>query len=45
MLSTYVYDLALAGPEADRDAFWEKLTTLVDVEPPEQMFSAATMSM
>ena len=35
LLSTYVDDLTLAGPSDQRQKFWEKLTSLVDVEPPQ----------
>ena len=38
LLSTYVDDLTLSGPEAEHQAFWDELTALVDVEPPEPVF-------
>ena len=38
LLSTYVDDLTLAGPAEQHDAFWQKLTSLVDVEPPEPIY-------
>ena len=38
LLSTYVDDLTLAGPIDQRQPFWEKLTSLVDVEPPEPIY-------
>ena len=38
LLSTYVDDLTLAGPADQRQKFWEKLTSLVDVEPPEPIY-------
>ena len=38
LLSTYVDDLTLAGPVARHQPFWEKLTSLVDVEPPEPFY-------
>ncbi len=31
-------DLTLAGPEDQRKKFWDKLTSLVDVEPPEPIY-------
>ena len=37
MLSTYVYDLTLSGPQ-EHQAFWAELTSLVDVEPPEPVY-------
>ena len=36
LLSTYVDDLTLAGPKTHR--FWKKLTHLVDLEPPEDIY-------
>ena len=38
LLSTYVDDLTLAGPVDQHQKFWEKLTSLVDVEPPEPIY-------
>ena len=38
LLSTYVDDLTLAGPADQHQKFWEKLTSLVDVEPPEPIY-------
>ena len=38
LLSTYVDDLTLAGPSHLHKDFWEKLTRLVDVEPPEDIY-------
>ena len=38
LLSTYVDDLTLAGPIDQHQPFWEKLTSLVDVEPPEPIY-------
>ena len=38
LLSTYVDDLTLAGPTDQHQKFWEKLTSLVDVEPPEPIY-------
>ena len=38
MLSTYVDDLTLAGPGAAHAPFWQKLCSLVNVEPPEPIF-------
>jgi len=38
LLSTYVDDLTLAGPVDQHQPFWEKLTSLVDVEPPEPIY-------
>ena len=38
LLSTYVDDLTLAGPVDQHQPFWEKLTALVDVEPPEPIY-------
>ena len=35
MLSTYVDDLTLSGPQ---ECFWAELTSLVDVEPPEAVY-------
>ena len=34
MLSTYVDDLTLSGPQEGHQSFWAELTSLVDVEPP-----------
>lgn len=38
LLSTYVDDLTLAGPSEQHDAFWAKLTSVVDIEPPEPIY-------
>ena len=38
LLSTYVDDLTLAGPSDQHDAFWAKLTSGVDIEPPEPIY-------
>jgi len=38
LLSTYVDDLTLAGPSDQHDAFWAKLTSIVDIEPPEPIY-------
>ena len=38
LLSTYVDDLTLAGPSDQHDAFWAKLTSVVDIEPPEPIY-------
>ena len=38
LLSTYVDDLTLAGPSHLHKDFWEKLTRLVDIEPPEDIY-------
>ena len=38
MLSTYVDDLTLSGPADAHEAFWEKLTKMINVEPPEPIF-------
>ena len=38
LLSTYVDDLTLAGPTDQHDAFWVKLTSVVDIEPPEPIY-------
>lgn len=38
MLSTYVDDLTLSGPIEAHQPFWNKLTSLVDVEPPEPIY-------
>ena len=38
LLSTYVDDLTLSGPQEERQRFWDRLTALVDVEPPEPVF-------
>ena len=40
LLSTYVDDLTLAGPSHLHKDFWEKLTRLVDIEPPEDISGA-----
>ena len=37
-MSTYVDDLTLAGPADEHDAFWSKLTSVVDIEPPEPIY-------
>ena len=38
LLSTYVDDLTLSGPQEEHQRFWDRLTALVDVEPPEPVF-------
>ena len=38
LLSTYVDDLTLAGPSDQHDAFWAKMTSVVDIEPPEPIY-------
>ncbi|CAE7035956.1 TY5A [Symbiodinium natans] len=38
LLSTYVDDLTLSGPQEHHQPFWEKLCSLVDVEPPEPVY-------
>ena len=38
LLSTYVDDLTLAGPSDQHEAFWAKLTSVVDIEPPEPIY-------
>ena len=38
LLSTYVDDLTLSGPQEEHQAFWAQLTSLVDVEPPEPVY-------
>ena len=38
LLSTYVDDLTLAGPTDQHEAFWAKLTSVVDIEPPEPIY-------
>ena len=38
LLSTYVDDLTLAGPSHLHKDFWEKLTRVVDIEPPEDIY-------
>ena len=38
MLSTYVDDLTLSGPADAHEAFWAKLTKMINVEPPEPIF-------
>ena len=38
LLSTYVDDLNLAGPVDHHQKFWDKLTSLVDVELPEPIY-------
>ena len=38
MLSTYVDDLTLSGPADAHEAFWAKLTNMINVEPPEPIF-------
>ena len=40
MLSTYVDDLTLSGPQEEHQSFWAELTSLVDVEPPEPVYRA-----
>ena len=36
MLSTCVDDLTLSGPADAHEAFWAKLTKMINVEPPDQ---------
>ena len=38
LLSTYVDDLTLAGPSEAHEPFWTKLTSVVDLEPPEPIY-------
>ena len=38
LLSTYVDDLTLSGPVEQHKPFWDKLTKLVNVEPPEPIY-------
>ena len=38
LLSTYMDDLTLSGPQEEHQAFWAQLTSLVDVEPPEPVY-------
>ena len=38
MLSTYMDDLTLSGPQEEHEAFWAELTSLLDVEPPEPVY-------
>ena len=38
MLSTYVDDLTLSGPKDAHEAFWAKLTKMINVEPFEPIF-------
>ena len=38
MLSTCVDDLTLSDPADAHEAFWEKLTKMINVEPPEPIF-------
>ena len=38
LLSTYVDDLTLSGPAENHQGFWEQLTALIDVEPPEPIY-------
>ena len=38
LLSTYVDDLTLSGPAENHQDFWEQLTALIDVEPPEPIY-------
>ena len=38
MLSTYVDDLTLSGPQEEHQSFWAELSSLVDVEPPEPVY-------
>ena len=38
LLSTYVDDLTLSGPSEQHKPFWDKLTSLVNVEPPEPIY-------
>ena len=40
MLSTYVDDLTLSGPQEEHQSSWAELTSLVDVEPPEPVYRA-----
>ena len=37
-LSTYVDDFTLAGPSEAHEPFWTKLTSVVDIEPPEPIY-------
>ena len=36
--STYVDDLTLAGPSDQHDAFWAKLTSVVDIDSPQPIY-------
>ena len=45
MLSTYVDDLTLSGPADAHEAFWEKLTKMINVEPPRPIFRVRIMSL
>lgn len=38
LLSTYVDDLTLSGPSEQHKPFWDELTALVNVEPPEPIY-------
>ena len=38
LLSTYVDDLTFAGPTIEHESFWAKLTSVVDIEPPEPIY-------
>ena len=38
LLSTYVDDLTLSGPSEQHKPFWDKLTSLVNAEPPEPIY-------
>jgi len=38
LLSTYADDLTLAGPSDQHEAFWAKLTSVVDIEPSEPIY-------
>ena len=38
LLSTFVEDLTLAGPTEAHEPFWAKLTSVVDIEPPEPTY-------
>jgi hypothetical protein len=38
LLPTSVDDLTLAGPREEHEPFWAKLTSVVDIEPPEPIY-------
>ncbi|CAE7293066.1 GIP [Symbiodinium sp. CCMP2592] len=38
LLSTYVDDLTLSGPQEEHQPFWDALCKVVDVEPPEPVY-------
>ena len=38
LLSTYVDDLTLSGPQGEHQPFWDALCKVVDVEPPEPVY-------